>query len=436
MKCHIENNFWTKEELIAKSIEIYGDKYDYSKVEYKNSKTPVIIICKKHGEFNKKMCLHLNGEECYSCFMTEKYIRKAIETHGNRYDYSQVDFADSGIKIKIRCKKHGYFCQYASSHIGGRNCPKCAAEESTYTTEEWIRIVKAKLKQTYDYSKTKYINSETKLEIICILHGSFWQLPNVHYNEHSCPSCKNKTEGFLLSWLNKYFDIVRQAKFDWCRSPITNHYFPFDFYIKELNCIIELDGRQHFEQVAQWDFPEYTQKKDALKMQQAIKQKISVIRLLQEDVAKNNEKWLETKLLPLLVKSKNPKIHYIIAEEKNKNIYDKHKELYNSIVNFGTDINNTDKLNSEELDIEELDVDDLDLDEMNIDDLEKYLMPNENLDTVDEKVIDVSSKKIKQKNKKITTFNSKKEKSKKEESLDESSDEEKISTKKNHISKN
>jgi len=44
----------TTEEFIKKAREVHGDKYDYSKVEYLNATTPVVIICPKHGEFKKK----------------------------------------------------------------------------------------------------------------------------------------------------------------------------------------------------------------------------------------------------------------------------------------------------------------------------------------------------------------------------------------------
>ena len=65
--------------------------------------------------------------------------------------------------------------------------------------------------------------------------------------------CFNKTEGKLFLWLKKYYqETTREAKFDWCKSPKTDYYLPFDFYIKELNCIIELDSRQHFKQVLNW----------------------------------------------------------------------------------------------------------------------------------------------------------------------------------------
>ena len=51
----------TKEEFIKEATEKHGDKYDYSKVHYVNSKTKVCIICPEHGEFWQEASGHLRG---------------------------------------------------------------------------------------------------------------------------------------------------------------------------------------------------------------------------------------------------------------------------------------------------------------------------------------------------------------------------------------
>ena len=61
------SNRKTKEQFIEKAIEIHGDKYDYSKVKYKNAKNKITIICKKHGEFNQEAGSHLLGSGCKKC---------------------------------------------------------------------------------------------------------------------------------------------------------------------------------------------------------------------------------------------------------------------------------------------------------------------------------------------------------------------------------
>ena len=76
----------------------------------------------------------------------------------------------------------------------------------------------------------------------------------------------------------------------------TNSHLPFDFCIKKLKLIIELDGDQHFRQVSNWRSPKVNQKRDKYKMKKAIKHGYSIIRILQRDVYNNKNKW-DTRLI-------------------------------------------------------------------------------------------------------------------------------------------
>lgn len=101
----------TTEEFIEKAKEVHRDKYDYSKVDYKNARSKIVIICEKHGEFLQTPRAHLNmSHGCPKCnsrekLSTEKFIEKAKEVHGNKYDYSKVDYKNAHSKIIIICKK-------------------------------------------------------------------------------------------------------------------------------------------------------------------------------------------------------------------------------------------------------------------------------------------------------------------------------------------
>ena len=90
-----------------------------------------------------------------------------------------------------------------------------------------------------------------------------------------------------------YTSLTQQFKTDWCKSETTSKYYPFDFIIPELNIIIELDGLQHFEQVANWDSPDKVQERDKYKMKKANEYGYSIIRILQEDVFYDTYKWLD-----------------------------------------------------------------------------------------------------------------------------------------------
>lgn len=89
--------------------------------------------------------------------------------------------------------------------------------------------------------------------------------------------------------IEHYSTLKRQYKVDWCKNI---KHLPFDFVIEEGKVIIELDGKQHFEQIGNWLSPEKTRKNDIFKMKCANENGFSIIRILQKDVFKYNYDWL------------------------------------------------------------------------------------------------------------------------------------------------
>ena len=191
----------TTEQFIKEANIIHNNKYDYSKVEYKNAQTKVCIICPQHGEFWQKPYHHLQGVGCPKCKgeknsercrkTKEQFIADSIGVHGNRYDYSKVEYVNNSTKVCIICPQHGEFWQKPNDHLSGHGCPKCKSENSNLTTEEFIEKARKAHGDRYDYSKVEYTNSKTKVCIICPIHGEFWQLPILHLNGHGCIRCNN-----------------------------------------------------------------------------------------------------------------------------------------------------------------------------------------------------------------------------------------------------
>jgi Probable Zinc-ribbon domain len=125
---------------------------------------------------------------------------------------------------------------------------------------------------------------------------------------HWCPCAKNKTEAILHKWLlsvTSSLNVVKGAYVDWCRNPDGGSYLPLDFLILDLRLVIELDGRQHWEQVARWTHPEETQRRDLYKMEQARKQGLTVVLICQEEVFGNRYDW-RAALLPHLKLHEQP----------------------------------------------------------------------------------------------------------------------------------
>ena len=240
----------TTEEFIEKAKEIHGDKYDYSKVEYINNKTKVCIICPKHGEFwikpNTHLTMHIGCPICKrKIYNIESFINESKKVHGDKYDYSKVNYINSQTKVCIICPEHGEFWQNPNNHINGQGCPKCIKKVNNI--ESFIHKAKEIHGDKYDYSKVEYINNKTKVCIICPKHGEFWQRPDAHlYMKAGCSKCKeSEGENILYEILkNEFNNVFRQKKFPWLGRQ------SLDFYLPDYNIAIEYQGRQHFEPVS------------------------------------------------------------------------------------------------------------------------------------------------------------------------------------------
>ena len=132
----------TTEEFIRRAKEAHGNKYDYSKSEYINSREKISIICPKHGEFWQLPFNHINGQNCPKCnklwkMNTKDFIQKARNVHGEKYDYSKADYTSSTIKVEIICPYHGSFFQMPAAHLMGQGCPKCQKNHKL-SMEEFI----------------------------------------------------------------------------------------------------------------------------------------------------------------------------------------------------------------------------------------------------------------------------------------------------------
>ena len=183
----------SNQELINKFINKHGDKYDYSLVQ-RDDTNRVKIICKEHGIFEQHISKHLSGRGCPTCggskkLETHDVIRTFINIHGNKYDYSLVNYINSKTKIKIICKEHGIFEQDYSKHVIGRGCPTCGGSKKLESFEV-VQKFKNVHGDKYDYSLID--RASRKFKIICKEHGVFEQDYSNHINGKGCPSCSNR----------------------------------------------------------------------------------------------------------------------------------------------------------------------------------------------------------------------------------------------------
>jgi hypothetical protein len=160
------NKKYTTDSFIKKAIEVHGDRYKYDISVYTGSNNYVDIICNIHGTFKQNACDHIQGRGCNKCgieltrnklsYTTEDFINFASNIHGDKYDYSKVNYTLSNIHVTIICKVHNEFKQTPSSHLSGQGCPKCriiniqntCLEKYGVKNPSQIQSVREKVKQT------------------------------------------------------------------------------------------------------------------------------------------------------------------------------------------------------------------------------------------------------------------------------------------------
>jgi len=167
-KCTIKQKPNSTKEFINKAKLVHGNKYDYSISEYRNKRTSITITCKEHGQFNQIASNHLQGSGCPNCKYSklanikinkasDNFINKAIEIHGDKYDYSKIEYTNNHTKVNIICPVHQDFKIAPSAHLLNQGCPKCGNDFKGWTRtkfknlcEKNDKIAKLYLVELYD----------------------------------------------------------------------------------------------------------------------------------------------------------------------------------------------------------------------------------------------------------------------------------------------
>ena len=186
-------------------------------------------------------------------FTTEIFVEKAIDRYGKKYDYSKVNYINSQTPVLITCNIHGDFSMRPNDHLQGQECPKCKLlklrKKFALTTKQFIEKAKQVHGDRYDYSKVEYVNNKTKVCIICPEHGEFWQSPDKHLTGDNCPQCnRSKLEEKTSNILTKNEIIFEEQKhFNWLGKQ------SLDFYLPDYNIAIECQGIEHFKPVSKFN---------------------------------------------------------------------------------------------------------------------------------------------------------------------------------------
>lgn len=223
IKCHIESRLLGREAFIAKAIEVHGDMYDYSEVDYSNSKTKVRVICPLHGAFMVTPNNHLKGSGCPVCFgtpkkTTEQFIEEVRSVHGDRFDYEMVDYQGVGVKVCVVCPEHGPFWAMPHHLLKGGGCPDCSGLKPI--TVDVFKSRSAVVHHgKYDYSKVDFSSVNEKVCIVCPEHGEFWQSASSHMHGYACPKCSGKYMD--TAFFKQKASVIHHGKYDYSKTVFT-----------------------------------------------------------------------------------------------------------------------------------------------------------------------------------------------------------------------
>lgn len=252
------NKKWGRDTFIYKSQLVHGSRYSYEHVVYVNNNTKVKITCPYHGVFEQTPLAHVFGKQgCPICAgrnnTTQSIIEQFRDLHGDRYDYSKVEFKRMWDKVIIGCPEHGDFLQTPEKHLLGQGCPKCGKSEGgkkqRMSKEEFIRKSHELYGNIYDYSKVDFVTTHVKVEIVCPKHGSFFQRPYDHLNGHGCPTCgslSSRGEDEIYEYVCSIVGKENVVKRD---RELLGDGRELDIYVPSKKIAFEYDGlRWHSEQ--------------------------------------------------------------------------------------------------------------------------------------------------------------------------------------------
>lgn len=210
-------------EFLKKAKDIHGNKYDYSKMYYESNKKKIIIFCNTHKkEFLQSPEKHIYSKQgCRDCGIerraekktktNEQFILELKQIHGDKYDYSKVNYIGSHDKVTIICKEHGEFNMTPTHLLSGEECAKCQ-KVYRYSKEEFFEIANKKYDYKYEYYTDNYTKKRDRIKIKCKIHNIiFEQEATGHLLYEGCPECLDgKRKDIFFQKRNTKEDIIER----------------------------------------------------------------------------------------------------------------------------------------------------------------------------------------------------------------------------------
>ena len=234
----------TTESFVKKSIQKWGEKFDYSNTVYVDSKTRLIICCPIHGDvevlpeshtmnrINNTGCpkcgVYINGEKRRKSFTD--FLRVANEMFNSKYVY--IESSWNGIKKSINyiCPIHGKRSMIAESHIreieSNTGCKLCGIEQRSQEIRMTYKEFELKSLSIhgnlYEYSSDSFISASDIVTVRCKKpgHGNFYPVARDHITKGTgCPECKGlrkkTTEKFIRDAKKTHGNLYGYDKVDY-----------------------------------------------------------------------------------------------------------------------------------------------------------------------------------------------------------------------------
>ena len=206
----------TQEEFLRRAKAVHAEKYDLSRAIFTNIFAKVEVVCPTHGPWMVTPSNFFKGNGCPKCgvksqaktksMTQEEFVARAKKVHGDsRYDFSRARYVNNHTKVEVICPKHGSWMVTPNNFLNGSGCPKCVGRNITQA--EFERRANEIHKGKYDLSRTRYVNNSTKIEVVCPEHGSWWVTPaNFLLRKSGCPKCGKEKVSRALSMTQKQFE--------------------------------------------------------------------------------------------------------------------------------------------------------------------------------------------------------------------------------------
>lgn len=251
--------------------ELYGDKYTFVWSDFKNRQSMIRFACKEHGEQRRSVTGLLDGKGCAYCngkFYPPDWIKNARAVHGEKYEYDEnrPPHRVSDI-IRYKCPVHGWQeTRYDCHVLQGCGCALCAGVQNKLSAEDrkqiWIEKCKKRYPGKYSYRNVVYVNNDTPVKIYCKEHHvTFETTPDTHLRgAGGCPICtKSVGEVEIYKWLSEHdVPFETQKKLPNENMFCKRHYLVADFYLPDINLIIEMNGEQHYQPVEHFNTKDWT----------------------------------------------------------------------------------------------------------------------------------------------------------------------------------